>query len=97
MGLGARGCPELHSRIIVCRVRQVANRAFSMPQILLGSNSIHGRDEADVVLTPGLSLEETDAGLRDGHHKSMWSIPLSVTDFLCPVTQPLGAQIITKE
>ena len=34
----------------------------------LGVNSDDGRDEADVVLTPGLSLEETDAVLlRNGH------------------------------
>ena len=58
-----------------------------------GGNSDHGRDEADVVLTPGLSQEETDAtALRDGQ-ESMWTVPLSsVTDFLT-----LGAQIITKE
>ena len=49
-----------------------------------GGNSDHGRDEADVVLTPGLSLEETDARLRNGHDKSMWNIPLSVTVTVAP-------------
>ena len=58
----------------------------------LGPNPIHGRDEADVVLTPGLSAVlksylkgEADAVLRNGQQAvdsvSLLSLTLSLSEF----------------